>query len=760
MEEELLKTLGDFTNRENWDKFFTIKGSNDPFEWYSEWPEVSGLLLHELRSLSPASSDGCGTGDCSGSAAAPDATACRILVPGCGNSRLSEGLYDAGFRDITNIDFSRIVISDMLRLHIRSRPIMRWRVMDMTDLQFADGSFDAVVDKGGLDALMEPEHGPELGNQYLSEVKRVLTLGGKFICLTLAESHVVELLFSKFRFGWKIDVKPVTLEASGNHGFQTFLLVATREKSSTLDLIIHGLLQAVDAENKIRSESLQGGVDIVYSLEDLKLGAGGDLEQLIFGRRLHLILGGKKLSRFSYKAVVLDSKEAPDPLMYQCAIFLVPKIRAHEWLFSSEEGQWLVVENAKAARLIMVFLDSEHSLVGMDDIQKDLSPLVKTLAPGKLDNGTQIPFMMANDGVKHRNIVHEVTSTMTGEIIVEDVVYEETEAHHGDHTVSKDSIFRRLIFKRSLGLVQSEVLLISKDTAEKTLNPGRSKSSGQIKKKSSQKGSRASLEVDHSYLANSYHRAIISGFLLIASNMEHLVATGEKIRTTIIGLGGGLLPMFLRRYIPVLDIEVIELDPVIFNVARDYFGFTEDNQMKVQIGDGVQFVSEIAHACRPELVDGEPRSQTTTGRMKIVSSKDGKHDAANRNKSKIDILIIDADSADLSTGLTCPPANFVEESFLATVKESLSDVGLFIINTVSQSPSVREKIVQRIQEVFAHIFCLKIEEDVNEVLFALGADQCVKDFPDSTIQFQNLFTLGQPHISAFIETAKMIKRLN
>ncbi|XP_049932004.1 uncharacterized protein LOC116247429 isoform X2 [Nymphaea colorata] len=624
---------------------------------------------------------------------------------------------------------------------------------------------------------MEPEHGPELGNQYLSEVKRVLTLGGKFICLTLAESHVVELLFSKFRFGWKIDLKPVTLGASSNHGFQTFLLVALREKSSTLDLIvpsfnssilehkgnqIRGLLQAVDAENKIRSESLQGGVDIVYSLEDLKLGAGGDLEQLIFGRRLHLILGGKKLSRFSYKAVVLDSKEAPDPLMYQCAIFLVPKIRAHEWLFSSEEGQWVVVENAKAARLIMVFLDSEHSLVGMDDIQKDLSPLVKTLAPGKLDNGTQIPFMMANDGVKQRNIVHEVTSTMTGEIIVEDVVYEETEAHHGDHTVSKDSIFRRLIFKRSLGLVQSEVLLISKDIAETTLNPGRrSKSSGRIKKKSSQKGSRASLEVDHSYLANSYHRAIISGFLLIASNMEHLVATGEKIRTTIIGLGGGLLPMFLRRYIPVLDIEVIELDPVIFNVARDYFGFTEDNQMKVQIGDGVQFVSEIAHACRPELVDGEPRSQTSTGRMKIVSTKDGKGDAANRNKSKIDILIIDADSADLSTGLTCPPANFVEESFLATVKESLSDVGLFIINTVSRSPSVREKIVQRIQEVFAHIFCLKIEEDVNEVLFALGADQCVKDgFPDSTIQFQNLFTLGQPKISAFIETAKMIKRLN
>lgn len=33
-----------------------------------------------------------------------------------------------------------------------------------------DETFDAVIDKGGLDALMEPKLGPKLGNQYLSEV--------------------------------------------------------------------------------------------------------------------------------------------------------------------------------------------------------------------------------------------------------------------------------------------------------------------------------------------------------------------------------------------------------------------------------------------------------------------------------------------------------------------------------------------------------------------------------------------------------------
>lgn len=36
--------------------------------------------------------------------------------------------------------------------------------------QLADESFDTVLDKGALDALMEPEVGTKLGNQYLSEV--------------------------------------------------------------------------------------------------------------------------------------------------------------------------------------------------------------------------------------------------------------------------------------------------------------------------------------------------------------------------------------------------------------------------------------------------------------------------------------------------------------------------------------------------------------------------------------------------------------
>lgn len=42
--------------------------------------------------------------------------------------------------------------------------------MTLAIWQFEAETFNVVLDKGGLDALMEPELGPDLGNQYLSEV--------------------------------------------------------------------------------------------------------------------------------------------------------------------------------------------------------------------------------------------------------------------------------------------------------------------------------------------------------------------------------------------------------------------------------------------------------------------------------------------------------------------------------------------------------------------------------------------------------------
>ncbi len=38
---------------------------------------------------------------------------CRILVIGCGNSKLSSYIYSQGYEDITNLDWSAVVVNMM-----------------------------------------------------------------------------------------------------------------------------------------------------------------------------------------------------------------------------------------------------------------------------------------------------------------------------------------------------------------------------------------------------------------------------------------------------------------------------------------------------------------------------------------------------------------------------------------------------------------------------------------------------------------------
>ncbi|KAG6514483.1 hypothetical protein ZIOFF_024843 [Zingiber officinale] len=777
---EIFDTLGDFTSKENWDKFFTVRGSGDSFEWYAEWPELRDPLLAQLKTVAAAAAD-----------------PLQILVPGCGSSRVSEYLYDDGFRCTTNIDFSKVVVSDMLRRYVRSRPEMRWRVMDMTELQFAEETFDVIFDKGGLDALMEPEHGAKLGTKYLKEVKRVLKSGGKFLCLTLAESHVLALLFTELRFGWDTSIAIIPQKIGSKSAFQTFLLVAVKGKMGVLNQLsllfehhsinlkgeqVHSLLDAVENENKLRSQ-YSSGDDIVYSLEDLQLGARGNLKELLPGRRCQTILGNHG-SLYHYKAILLDSKQHSEPLLYHCGVFIVPKARANEWLFSSEEGQWLIVESSKAARLIMVFMDSRHTGASMDEIQvmlsekdKDLSPLVKGLAPDRSEDETLIPyvcslllalkdfkhvllplsslssseipdfhnhfalflilFMMAGDGIKQRDVIHEVTSTVTGHMIVEDVIYD---------TAVEDppnlKVFRRLTFGRSSGLVQSEALLSDNILQS---NPSAANKKGKVvssrsRKKGGQKRSEShklihgskSMKVDHSCLASLYHSGIVSGFALIATTLERIVSAGKKIRTYIIGLGAGLLPMFLRACLPFLQIEVVELDPIVLDLASEYFSFVEDDQLKVEvhIADGIHFIRDV-DAVKSFPVNGTPTDSP-----------------ADENKtSGTKILIIDADSSDLSSGLSCPPTDFVEDSFLLSVRDFLSEGGIFIINLVSRSAAIKEKVILRLKAVFNQLFSLELEEDVNEILFAFPAKMCVDadNLPEAVVKLNSLMKIPLPN---------------
>lgn len=49
--------------------------------------------------------------------------------------------------------------------------------------------------------------------------------------------------------------------------------------------------------------------------------------------------------------------------------------------------------------------------------------------------------------------------------------------------------------------------------------------------------------------------------------------------------------------------------------------------------------------------------------------------------------------------MTCPAADFVEGSFLLTVKDALSEQGLFIVNLVSRSQATKDMVISRMKTV-------------------------------------------------------------
>ncbi|XP_068699197.1 EEF1A lysine methyltransferase 4-like [Montipora foliosa] len=170
--------------QEYWDERFS---KEETFEWCKSYADLKHLLCENVQK-----SD-------------------RILMLGCGNSRLSEDMYNDGYRNITNIDFSPVVIENMTR-KCRGMVDMQWMVMDITKLSFDQSSFDVVLEKASIDALLVEEADPWSPSEnarmtmdcVFSQVSQILTTGGRFISITFSQPHFRKPLLAKSQYGWSI----------------------------------------------------------------------------------------------------------------------------------------------------------------------------------------------------------------------------------------------------------------------------------------------------------------------------------------------------------------------------------------------------------------------------------------------------------------------------------------------------------------------------------------------------------------------------
>ncbi len=120
-----------------------------------------------------------------------------------------------------------------------------------------------------------------------------------------------------------------------------------------------------------------------------------------------------------------------------------------------------------------------------------------------------------------------------------------------------------------------------------------------------------------------------------------LLYNGEPKRMLVLGLGGGVIPRDMRHYFPDMAIDVVDIDPEIPHVAKEFFGFSEDEKLKVHVDDGRMFIKK--------QLRGEPAP-------------------------KYDIIILDAFNGDYI------PFHLMTKEFLEEVQGVLDGDGVVVAN--------------------------------------------------------------------------------
>lgn len=134
---------------------------------------------------------------------------------------------------------SALVINQMLNQNKADRPDLKFLQMDACDMSaFKDGQFSVVIDKATLDAVLVDET-TEVNNyvqKYWSEIDRVLRIGGRYICISLLQKHIIEAMIEKFALNnWMFRVvrcieaeQKTTEDSNDGLSMPVFMVIATK----------------------------------------------------------------------------------------------------------------------------------------------------------------------------------------------------------------------------------------------------------------------------------------------------------------------------------------------------------------------------------------------------------------------------------------------------------------------------------------------------------------------------------------------------
>lgn len=165
-------------------------------------------------------------------------------------------------------------------------------------------------------------------------------------------------------------------------------------------------------------------------------------------------------------------------------------------------------------------------------------------------------------------------------------------------------------------------------------------------------------------------------FVYARMMMASLLLNPEPERILILGLGGGTLPMALDELLPEARIDVIEIDPAVVRVAREYFRFAPSDRVDVYAQDGRVFVKRAVQQQR-----------------------------------QYDLIMLDAFTGEYI------PEHLMTREFLEEVQDLLAPGGVLAANTFSIS-DLYDYESATYAAVYGRFFNLRTDDSGNRVILA------------------------------------------
>ena len=99
--------------------------------------------------------------------------------------------------------------------------------------------------------------------------------------------------------------------------------------------------------------------------------------------------------------------------------------------------------------------------------------------------------------------------------------------------------------------------------------------------------------MDATCLAAEYLKTVASIFFAWMGIRQVTQGDDVPVKTLAIGVGGGSMPMFLLHFFPSMEIDAVEIDPVVLEAATSSMGFPEHgDRLDIYVQDAAAFVQE------------------------------------------------------------------------------------------------------------------------------------------------------------------------